>query len=234
MKDYTKLLTLIDIKRIGAECTDNEREFVYKMIGDVLKSTLNGEKAVASAEQSRESEVMVRRRGRPKKNESVAEPPKVKGKRGRKKKSAASSAEDSTLSNLLAGKPNLENIRSFLETTGLPESAIHNLFAISEEKVERRYTSLGTDKRAQAQVNAVMLSCLAGAMISGRFIADLRKVREDCRTLNTYDSNFTNNVKRHSEQVQFLTEDFVELTEAGKNELAQLVKTLSQPGAEPA
>ncbi len=230
MKDYTKLLTLIeDIKRIGAECTDNEREFVYKMIGDVLKSTLNGEKEAPTL--AGVSEVAEKRRGRPKKSESAAEPPKVKGKRGRKKKSSVSSVEDSALSNLLVGKPNLENIRSFLETTGLPESAIHSLFSISEEKVERRYTSLGTDKRAQAQVNAVMLSSLASAMISGGFIADLRKVREDCRTLNVYDSNFTNNVKRHSEQVQFLTGDFVELTEAGKNELAQLVRTLSQPGA---
>jgi len=68
MKDYTKLLTLIeDIKRIGAECTDNEREFVYKMIGDVLKSALNGEKASMSVASSSGSEVMVRRRGRPKK-----------------------------------------------------------------------------------------------------------------------------------------------------------------------
>jgi len=229
MKDYTKLLTLIeDIKRIGAECTDNEREFVYKMIGDVLKSALNSEKASMSVASSSGSEVMVRRRGRPKKNESVAEPPKVKGKRGRKKKSLA---EDSTLASLLAGKPNMENIRGFLETTGLSESAIHSLFAISDEKVERRYTSLGTDKKAQAQVNAVMLSSLAGAIVCGRFIADLRQVREDCRALEAYDNNFTNNIKRHSEQVQFLTQDFVELTDAGKNELAQLVRTLSQTGA---
>mgnify|MGYP001039840395 CR=1 FL=1 len=229
MKDYTKLLTLIeDIKRIGAECTDNEREFVYKMIADVLKNTLNGERAVVSVEQSSESEVMVRRRGRPKKNESVAEPPKVKSKRGRKKKS---SADDSALVSLLAGKPNMENIRGFLETTGLPEAAIHSLFAVSEEKVERRYTSLGTDKKAQAQVNAVMLSCLANAIVSGRFIADLRQVREDCRALEAYDSNFTNNIKRHDAQIQFLSGDFVELTEAGKNELAQLVRTLSQTGA---
>ncbi len=229
MKDYTKLLTLIeDIKRIGAECTDNEREFVYKMIADVLKSTLNGERAVASVEQSSESEVMVRRRGRPKKNESVAEPPKVKSKRGRKKKS---SADDSALVSQLAGKPNMENIRSFLETTGLPEAAIHSLFAIGEERVERRYTSLGTDKKAQAQVNAVMLSCLANAIVCGRFIADLRQVREDCRALEAYDNNFTNNIKRHDAQIQFLSGDFVELTEAGKNELAQLVRTLSQTGA---
>ncbi len=232
MKDYTKLLALIDdIKRIGAECTENERQFVYKMIEDVLKSTLNGSKEKAEGSTSQETSTVKVGRGRPRKGESEIEV--QKSKRGRKKKLAEPEVADFVIS----GKPSMDNIRGFLETTALSEYAVRSLFGIGEENVVKLYKTLGTDKKTKAQMNVVLLNCLAGAIISGRFVADLKQVREECRAFNVYDNNFTNNVKRHSEQVQFVSKNIVELTEAGRNELAQLVRDLtteqgaSQPGA---
>lgn len=230
MKDYTKLLELIeDIKRIGAECSENERQFVYKMIDDVLKSALNGskEKAVASAAQENVG-AAGQRRGRPKKSAGAATAQKAKGKRGRKRKL---SVEPSAPDLVISGKPSIDNIRGFLETTGLSEYAVRTLFGIGEENVMKLYKSLGTDKKSQAQMNITLLSCLAGAIVSGRFIADLKQVREECRAFNVYDNNFPNNVKRHAEHVQFISKNVVELTEAGRGQLAQLVRTLTQQGA---
>ncbi|PIO47897.1 MAG: hypothetical protein CMR00_07850 [[Chlorobium] sp. 445] len=233
MKDYTKLLALIDdIKRISAECTENERQFVYKMIEDVLKSTLNGSKEKAEGSTGQETSPVKIGRGRPRKGESEIEV--QKSKRGRKKKLLA---ESEVADFVISGKPNMDNIRGFLETTALSEYAVRSLFGIGEENVVKLYKTLGTDKKTKAQMNVVLLNCLAGAIISGRFVADLKQVREECRDFNVYDNNFTNNVKRHSEQVQFVSKNIVELTEAGRNELAQLVRVLtneqgsSQPGA---
>ncbi|MCS7013288.1 MAG: hypothetical protein RMI34_12240 [Chloroherpetonaceae bacterium] len=221
--NYTRLLALIeDIKRIGAECSESERPFVFKMIEDVLKSEMmNGIKEAAA-----KPEVMPAvRRGRPKKSEVEIAAPKIKRKkRGRRKGSSAAVAGRKVE---ITGKPSIENVRAFLESAALTDVSVRSLFAIGEESVMRLYNNVGEEKKAKAQLNAVLLNCLAGALISGRFLGNLKQVRSDCKEMGIYDNNFTNNIKRHPELFRFLEKNVVELTDAGKQELVELIKMMN-------
>lgn len=223
--NYTKLLALIEeIKRISAECSESERPFVFKMIEEVLRNEMmnGGQGAVSEPAMA----VAAHRVGRPKKSESEAEeaaPKMRRKKRGRKKGSVSAVANKIEIT----GKPSMENIRAFLEANALSEMSVRSLFAIGEESVVRLYKTVGEEKKAKAQLNAVLLNALAGAIVSGRFLSNLKQVRNDCKEMAIYDNNFTNNIKRHEDLLQFLSKNVVELTDAGKQQLAELLKAMT-------
>lgn len=223
--NYTKLLALIEeIKRISAECSESERPFVFKMIEEVLRNEMmnGGQGAVSEPAMV----LAVHRGGRPKKSESEVEEAASKTrrkKRGRKKGSVSAVANKIEIT----GKPSMENIRAFLEANALSEMSVRSLFAIGEESVVRLYNTVGEEKKAKAQLNAVLLNALAGAIVSGRFLSNLKQVRSDCKEMGLYDNNFTNNIKRHEDLLQFLSKNVVELTDAGKQQLAELLKEMT-------
>ncbi len=241
MRDYSKILPHLDgIKKIADKFDGQDREVVLKMLfedamtgGATLRSTAGS--AVANGELEMPTQ---KRRGRPpgrKKNTDVVL--KTAGRRGRPPKAQATAfgrpktgrrgrpPKAESIPTVKAA-PSLNNVSDFLTRNGIAENTVLKLFAIGEESVMPVYESLGTDKKSQAQVRVMLLSCFAGAIATGQFIADLKAVREECKRFGVYDNNFPGNLSRQEETIKRVSKSQVELTAAGQDELANLLKSL--------
>jgi len=134
--------------------------------------------------------------------------------------------EDVTLSDIHV------KVRKFLEKSELGIQHLNQLFYKEGAEIKPLYEDLKTTKTAESQVRIGLLIALRNAMQSGDFVFSGEQVREECRLRKCYDQNnfaacFKNNTKLFDgfEKYDSQKPD-IKLSEAGRSELANLIKEM--------
>lgn len=122
--------------------------------------------------------------------------------------------------------------RKFLEKGEVTLGHLNELFYKEGEGFESLSVDLKVIKMSEAQVRIALLQSLQNSLSSGDFQTTVEAVREECKMRKTYDSaNFTANFKSAADLFDFGTwsKDVTDLrlSEAGKKELAVVVKLIS-------
>ena len=122
-------------------------------------------------------------------------------------------------------------VRKFMEKEGVTIAQINNLFYKQGDRILPLFDNLKTTKMAESQVRVTLLQCLINALAAGEFQAQPDAVRNECTQRKCYDganfmANFRNNKTLFdSEKIDRKTTS-LRLSEAGKKELANVIKEL--------
>lgn len=122
--------------------------------------------------------------------------------------------------------------RKFLEKFGLTIDHINQLFYKEGTEFKPLYEDLRTTKTAESQIRIALLLALHSGIRTGEFTFNGELVREECRIRKCYDpGNFSANFKNNTaffEGFDKYDKDnpVIKLSDAGRKELADLVKSL--------
>ncbi|MDX2128614.1 MAG: hypothetical protein SFU91_06220 [Chloroherpetonaceae bacterium] len=255
MKDYSKLLPHLDaIKQIVAEFEGDEKEMVLRiLIEDALSTADDDIEYELVEEEFEENDEVETDEEETDLNEFVEESEDIDEADSEsdfefhdeheeeEENAQVLEDDDSDLSDTLSKtsndrnrggskvKPSIENVRAFLNEFKLNDYAVRAFFAVGDSATLRVYTSLGTNVRTRAQIKAALLGCLAGAIETGDFRMSLKRIRQDCKDLGIYDSNFPSNIARaHEYFLDTGSKKDIELSDAGIIELASILKNFNE------
>jgi len=121
--------------------------------------------------------------------------------------------------------------KKFLEKQALSIEQINNLFFKEDGQLKPLYDDLKTTRTSESQLRLTLLLALQNALTTGDFEVDIEAVRQECNTHKCYDANnFSNNYNNNKSLFDFdkytKASKFVRLSEAGKKELANIIKEL--------
>jgi hypothetical protein len=122
--------------------------------------------------------------------------------------------------------------RKFMEKGEVTIAQMNELFYKEGDDFQSLSVDLKVSKMSEAQVRIALLQALHNSLGSGDFETTVEAVREECKARKTYDSaNFTAIFKSAADLFDFGTWSkevtTLRLSEAGKKELAEIVKLVS-------
>lgn len=122
--------------------------------------------------------------------------------------------------------------RKFLEKGDVTLVQLNDLFYKENGGFESLTIDLGVTKMSEAQTRIALLQAFHNALTNGDFQTTVKAVREECKMRKSYDlANFAANFGRNAEFFDFDTwsKDITDLklSEAGKKELATIIKSLT-------
>ena len=121
--------------------------------------------------------------------------------------------------------------RKFLQRFTLTIDDINALFFKEGAEVKPLYEDLKTTRMAEGQIRITLLHALTNGMKTGEFEADVEAVRAECNARKCYDStNFSGNFKKNASLFdgEYEKGTPLRLSEAGKTELAEVVRELAK------
>lgn len=121
------------------------------------------------------------------------------------------------------------DVKAFLEQYSLSQDIIGKQFVISGSEIRPKY-SLGTTKKAVAQIHHALLLALEQSLTSGKFEFELEVLRTRCIDYKCYDStNFSATMKKNKKLFKDLNKGQpVSLAPDGKAELADILASLGK------
>lgn len=122
-------------------------------------------------------------------------------------------------------------VRKFLEKQGLSIDHINELFYRENLELKTLYEDLKTTKTSESQIRLGLLSALQTALETGEFEFNGESVRQQCQLRKCYDAgnfiaNFKNNTKLFEGFSDYDKKAAIRLSEAGRKQLADLIKEL--------
>ena len=119
----------------------------------------------------------------------------------------------------------------FLEKHSLSVDSLNNLFYKEGGQILPLYEDLKTTRMSEGQMRVTLLQALQNAIHTGQFEAEVQQVRTECSDRKCNDKpNFAANFKKNKDFFDFdqytKTTKTVKLSEAGRKELAKIVKEL--------
>ena len=119
--------------------------------------------------------------------------------------------------------------KKFLAKYALSLDQLNNLFFKEDGQPKPLYDDLKTTRTSESQIRLTLLLALQAALTTGEFEADAEAVRQECIARKCYDSsNFSNNYNNNKSLFDFdkftKASKSVRLSEAGRKELADLIK----------
>jgi hypothetical protein len=126
------------------------------------------------------------------------------------------------------------NVLAFTRKYGVTEDDLGKLFILDHEPLLPIY-KLPTKAQAQAQLFKVMMILLENGLLNNSLSAPYPELRDSVKEDGLLDSNFNMTLKRYHDlfrgaitESSIETEETVELSGAGMQKLAEIVKELSQ------
>lgn len=121
--------------------------------------------------------------------------------------------------------------RKFIEKHGLSLDQLNNLFFREDGELRPLYDDLKTTRTSESQIRLTLLLALQAALTTGQFEANAELVRQEAVARKCYDANnFSNNFNNNKSLFDFdrynKASISVRLSEAGRKELADLIKEL--------
>lgn len=121
--------------------------------------------------------------------------------------------------------------RRFMEKQSVSLEQLNNLFYKQGQQIKPLYEDLKTTRMSEGQIRIALLQALHSAIRTGDFDADVEAVRKQCTDRKCYDSpnfaaHFRNNKTLFAFDKYTKTTKTVRLSEAGRKELAQVIKEL--------
>jgi hypothetical protein len=122
-------------------------------------------------------------------------------------------------------------LKRFMGKEGVTLDHLNNLYFKQGDKILPLFDDLKTTRLAESQIRITLLQALVNAIMTGEFQADVEAVRVECINRKSYDkNNFSNNFRNNKslfDPPKFeKTTKLLKLSEAGKKELADLIKNL--------
>jgi hypothetical protein len=121
--------------------------------------------------------------------------------------------------------------RHFVKKYGVSMEELNNVFYKQDGQIHSLYEDLKTTRMSEGQIRIALLQALRTALTSGEFVAQVADVRAECNARKCYDqNNFAANFSKAAASFDFAKYDksvaTVRLSEEGRRQLAELVKTL--------
>lgn len=122
--------------------------------------------------------------------------------------------------------------KKFLEKGEVTLDQLNDLFYKEGDTFESLSMDLKVTKMSEGQIRIALLQALQNSLATGDFSTTVESVREECKARKTYDlANFTANIKSAADMFDFGTWSKevtdLRLSEAGKKELASVVKLIT-------
>jgi hypothetical protein len=122
-------------------------------------------------------------------------------------------------------------VKRFMEKNGVSLEELNLVFYKEGESFLPLFDSLGTTKASESQMRVALLQCLRSALATGDFEATVEEIKAECQQRKCYDgNNWRNNFANNTRLFDFnkFTKDVksMKLSDEGKEELAEVVKTL--------
>jgi hypothetical protein len=122
-------------------------------------------------------------------------------------------------------------VKRFMEKEGVSLDDLNQVFYKEGESFLPLFDSLGTTKTSESQIRVSLLRALQAALATGDFAVNLDEVKLECQQRKCYDgSNWGNNFSNNARLFDFkkFSKDIksAKLSDAGKKELADLLKQL--------
>ncbi|MCL5877254.1 MAG: hypothetical protein M1540_05525 [Candidatus Bathyarchaeota archaeon] len=121
-------------------------------------------------------------------------------------------------------------LKAFIQQRGITEDTINKLFLRESGEIHPIY-KITEKKRATAQIQVALLTAFENALATsnGAFEFSMKNARERCVDYNVYDGNdFIFNFKKCAGLFTNVDAEVVKLTPVGKDELANLIATVSK------
>ncbi|MCW3983800.1 MAG: hypothetical protein NWE96_07370 [Candidatus Bathyarchaeota archaeon] len=121
-------------------------------------------------------------------------------------------------------------LKAFIKQHGITEEIINKLFLRESGEIHPIY-KITEKKRATAQIQVALLTAFENALVTpnGAFEFSMKNARERCVDYNVYDGNdFIFNFKKCAGLFSNVDAEVVKLTPIGKDELANLIATISK------
>jgi hypothetical protein len=122
-------------------------------------------------------------------------------------------------------------MRKFMKQEGVTTDQINNLFYKEGDQILPLFDNFKTTKMSESQMHVTLLQCLVNALAVGEFQTQVDDVRKECTQRKCYDTNnFMNNFRNNkaifdSDKIDRTTTS-LKLSDAGKKELANVIKGL--------
>jgi hypothetical protein len=144
-------------------------------------------------------------------------------------------AEDHPADPTRKGRKLPPNVLAFARRHNITLEDLEKLFILDHEPLLPVY-KIPHGKIVQAQLYKVMMILLENGLLNNQISAPYPELRESVKEDGLLDGNFNMNLKRHHSlfkgaitKDEIKQEDVVELTGAGMERLAEIVKELGQP-----
>ena len=193
---------VVELADIARQCPDNMQEKCFELLlADHLAARRGGAAQAAG--------------------EPVLETPDIE------QADADSTAEDITQSDIHV------RAKKFLEKYGVGIGDINQIFYKEGTELLPLVDDLQTTKLAESQVRIALLQSLKSGLLTGEFAFDGEAVRTECQERKCYDrANFAKNFKNNASLFEGFesydkSEPTVKLSEAGRKQLAALIKELA-------
>ncbi|MGQ9804812.1 MAG: hypothetical protein ACUVRP_01880 [Chlorobiales bacterium] len=158
---------------------------------------------------------------------------KAKEEKGEKKKKKRASNDTKLERNagqvspiIEIGELPFENVSEFMGKYQVSPDALKKLYGYTEQGIVGKYVELRTNKKSEAQVNAVLLRIVANALANGSFSASIDEIKHEFKEFGILDTNIKVNLERRQNYFSvFDLKEKIELSEEGKQAVAELIKS---------
>ncbi len=123
------------------------------------------------------------------------------------------------------GELPFENVGEFMAKYQVWPDLLKKLYGYTEQGIVGKYMELKTNKKSEAQVNATLLKTVANALANGSFSASIDEIKQEFKEFGILDTNIKVNLERRQNYFSvFDLKDRIELSEEGKQAVAELIK----------